>query len=160
MSIVARRVAAIPKRTSVDTWRTIVGLLARPGSAAHDELTAVTNIGAMLIADEYTRAAAIVVTASAGPRVRIYTVHNDDALDEDEVNEAPLASYPTDETDWQVSLPCADGELDAVTAALAGHPHVVARALTDDVDNTFATTASATGTSGMPVINLAELERP
>jgi hypothetical protein len=157
VSVVARRVAAIPTRTSVGTWQVIADLLAASGSAAHAELMAATNVAAMLIADEYTRDAAIVVTAASGPRVRIYTLHGDDAIDGDHTNETPLAAYPTDEADWDVSLPCADAELDSVNAALDTVPHVAARALTDDIDT--AVTASASG-AGSVVINLTELERP
>jgi hypothetical protein len=158
VTVVARRVAAIPKRTSTDTWRTIVALLAAPGSRAHAELTAATNVAGMLIADECTGDAPIVVTAAAGPRVRIYTVHGDDALDDNEVNETALAAYPTDESQWQVSLPCPDDEVAATTAALAGQPHVVVRSAADDAPPVTSPATAATG--GGVVINLSELERP
>lgn len=158
MTVVARRVAAIPKRTSTETWRAIAALLAAPGSSAHDELTAATNVAGMLIADEYTRDAPIVVTAAAGPRVRIYTGHGEDALDDDEVNETPLAAYPTEESQWQLSLPCLADDLDVTTAALAAHPHLVARSAADDVAPLTSSTSAAAG--GGVVINLAELERP
>lgn len=157
MTVVARRVAAIPKRTSTETWRAIVALLAPPGTAAYTELIAATNVAAMLIADDCTRDSPIVVTAAAGPRVRIYTVHDEDALDDDEVDESPLASYPTDEVEWLVSLPCPGDEVAATSGALAAQPHVVARSTTDDL---APATAGAPPEGGRAVINLAELERP
>lgn len=158
MTVVARRVAAIPKRTSTDTWRAIVALLADPGSPGHAELTGVTNVAAMLIADECTRDAPIVVTAAAGPRVRIYTVHGENAFDDDEVNEIPLATYPTGEAEWQTSLPCLDDELAVTSAALGAQPHVVARSVLDDL--TAATAAASSAIGGGAVFNRAELERP
>lgn len=161
MTVVARRIASIPKRTSVDTWRVIADLLADPGGAAHNELLAVTNVVAMLIADENTRDTPIIVTASAGPRVRIYTLHEDSALDEDEVQELPLSAYPTDEAEWELSVPCADSDLDFVRSALAAHPHVTARSTTEDVEKAVAASSSIPGGRQVPVeINLAELERP
>ncbi|HVF05267.1 MAG TPA: hypothetical protein VNA20_10530 [Frankiaceae bacterium] len=158
MTVLARRIAAVPKRTSTDTWRAIAALLAAPGSPAHAELTAVTNVAGMLIAEECTRDNPIVVTAAAGPRVRIYTVHGEDALDDDEVNESPLAAYPTDEDQWQVALPCQADELASIAAALAAHPRVAAHA--DDDDASAVTAAASATSSGGNLIDLAELERP
>jgi len=37
-TVVARRVAAVPQRTAGEAWRVVAGLVAAPGTAAHDEL--------------------------------------------------------------------------------------------------------------------------
>ena len=83
MSVVSRKVAAIPVRTSVETWNTVAALLAAPNDAARATLEAITSVAAMLIGEEYTRDAPIVVTPASGPRVRVYTVHGAAAIDAD-----------------------------------------------------------------------------
>jgi hypothetical protein len=67
-------------------------------------LEAITNIAALLIADEYTRDAPIVVMPAAGPRIRVYTVHGAAAID-DEGDETPPATWPLIEPGWRLSLP-------------------------------------------------------
>lgn len=132
-TIVVRRVAAIPARESADTWRAIVGLLAAPGSVAQQELYAVTNIASVLISEEYTGQAPIVVRADTGPRVRVYTVHGPDAIDGQTVEESQLATWPTTQDGWSVSLPCGVDDLDEMRQAIAPHPCVTVRDMTDDV---------------------------
>lgn len=157
MSVVARRVAAIPARKSVETWRAIVGLLAEHGSAAHAELEAVTNVGAMLIAEEHTSTAPIVVTTAAGPRVRIYTVHGTDAADALE-DELPLAIWPLTEPGWAVSLPCAVEDLDDVAAALTSHAQITVR---DAADGAAVQADGGQARGAAPLyVDIEEMERP
>lgn len=157
MSVVARRIAAIPARTSVETWNAVVDLLAEHGSSGRGQLAAVTNIGAMLIAEEYTSQAPIVVTTPEGPRVRIYTVHSLDAVDA-LADELPLATWPLSESGWAVSLPCGVADLDDVVEALTGHPQITARDVADGSAVQVSDGRMRTVTS--LEVDVEEMERP
>ena len=80
-----------------------------------------SNIGAMLIGEEHTRANPILLTG-CGPLVRIYTLHGMDAIDGANVNEQALQITPTDE--WDLSLPAVGADLDIAAAAVADIDHV------------------------------------
>ena len=160
MTAVARRVASIPVRTSVETWQVICDLLAQPGTAAHGDLTAISSIAAVLIAEEYTSAAPVIVTAGGSPRVRVYTVHGDNAPDA-EADEQQLPLVPCENEDWAVSLPCAAIDLAEITSALDGSTRFKVRDLDDGihlVKDSKSTQRDAA--RSFPVINLAEMERP
>ncbi|HWH57999.1 MAG TPA: hypothetical protein VN682_10230 [Terriglobales bacterium] len=60
--------------------------------------------------------AAIVVYGS-GPRVRIYCLFNEDALEGDRASESALSFVPTEE-DWKLSFPCPQDDLQWVQKAL------------------------------------------
>jgi hypothetical protein len=154
MTVVARRVASVPVRTSTETWATIRDLLAPAGSSAAAALDAATNVGGVVISEEYTRDAPIIVLPTRGPRLRIYTVHGPDAV-EAEAEEMPLASWPLEEDGWTMSLPCSPTELDDLARGLAGLVQITLRDYTDgfDVD---AVSAPETGRA---VIDLTALER-
>ncbi|GGQ45267.1 hypothetical protein GCM10010267_04380 [Streptomyces griseorubens] len=155
MSVTARRIASVPYRTSSQTWQAIVDLLAPEGSPARSTLLSAGGPSAVIIAEEYTSGAPIVVLPVTGPRIRIRTVHGADAFDAAE-DETPLMSRPLDQPGWTLSLPCAADDLDELRAALAGHSQITVRSLDDDVDDT----ASAQAHGVRIVINTAELEAP
>jgi hypothetical protein len=160
VTTVSRRVAAIPARTSVQTWHAICDLVAARGSTAHNDLTAISSVAAVLIAEEYTSAAPVVVTASGSPRVRVYTVHGDDAPDA-EADESPLALLPCEHDDWAVSLPCAEVDLSEVTAALGESLRFSVRDINDGMQLVqVSKSAEPASSSSQPIINLAEMERP
>lgn len=157
MTVAARRVAAIPVRTSTQTWHAVVELLARVNSPAASELLAITNVAAILISEEYTAQAPIVVSGGDGPRVRIYTVHGTDAIHALD-DELPLASFPTDGTSWSVSLPCGVDDFDDLRDALGA-----TKGRIDFRDVTQGITlpdAAPTATRGRLQIDLGELNRP
>ena len=157
MSVIARRIAAVPVRTSVVTWRTIADLLARAASPAREQLDAVTNIGAMLVAEEYTALAPIIVQPASGARIRIYTVHGEAAI-EAQTDEQPLATWPLDQPGWTISLPCGRTDLDNVRAALAEHPAFAVRDVADGID---AGNRERQTTDARPlIIDLNEMSRP
>jgi hypothetical protein len=58
-----------------------------------------------------------IVVWGAGPRVRIYCIYNDDAVEGDDANETALSFNPTD-GDWHMSLPCPAEDLSWVSNAL------------------------------------------
>jgi hypothetical protein len=155
VNAVARTVAAIPVRSSVQTWEAIAGLLAPVGSPARLRLDAVTNIAAILIMEEYTCQAPIVVIPTRGPRVRIRTVHGMDALDA-LPEEIPLAASPCAEIGWSMSLPCGIDDVEEIREALRGHPGIEVRDLTDGITVEEPVGMPATAWS----VNYDEMEKP
>ena len=116
MTVVARTFASIPTRSASETWGLIVDLLAgRSDGPARLELTSVCGIAASLITDHCMTEP--IVVYGVGPRVRIYCVYDDAALEQDGVNEQPLSFDPTD-GDWAVSLPCTKDDLDWISDEL------------------------------------------
>lgn len=160
VSTVARRIASVPVRTSVETWQAICNLVARPGTDAHGHLAAISSIAAVLISEEYTSTAPIIVTAAGSQRVRVYTVHGDEAPDA-EVDEEPLALLPCENDDWAVSLPCAAVDLAEMIAALDGLTRFTVRDLDEGIHLVEVSKSADRDEGGArPVINLLELERP
>ncbi|WP_328366513.1 hypothetical protein [Micromonospora zamorensis] len=155
MSVASRQVPSVPVRTSAATWNTIIDLLTPPGASARADLAAVTSTVAMLIAEEYTGEAPIVVMPVVGDRMRIYTLHGAAAVEGEDP--AALATWPLAEFGWRISLPCGVDDLDEVRTALRPYPHFEVR----DVSEGIATTSAVPqqGASGRVVIDYAELER-
>lgn len=116
MTVVSRTLRAIPHRSASDTWNLIVDLLAPSAGKARSELQSVIGTTSSLIAEEVMTEAAIVVYG-AGPRVRIYCLYNEDALEGDKASESTLSFVPTD-GDWKLSLPCPSDDLQWVQKAL------------------------------------------
>ncbi|WP_406345328.1 hypothetical protein [Streptomyces sp. NBC_00648] len=153
MSVIARRIASVPHRTSSQTWQAIVDLLAPDRGPARTALLAVAGPCSVTIAEEHTSSAAIVVLPATGPRIRIRTVHGGDALDAAQ-GETPLSSCPLEQPGWHLSLPCAEDDLDELRAALAAHPQISVRVLDDDVPDDTQADARASRI----VINTDELK--
>jgi hypothetical protein len=117
--VVSRTLRASPHRDAGQTWDAIVGLLTQGRTgAARDELQAIAGIAISIVADQATEAAPIVATCD-GPRTRIYTLHDDAAIEGDDANEEALPFDPL-KGDWAVSLPCFAEDLAWVQTALAG----------------------------------------
>jgi hypothetical protein len=118
MTVVARTFASIPYRSALDTWRRIIDLIAPDtDSAARTELNAITGEVCALVTDLALKDDPMVVYGF-GPRVRIYCLYNDDAVEQDDVNESTLSFIPTD-GDWCLSIPCCDEDLDWVRRSLS-----------------------------------------
>jgi hypothetical protein len=78
-------------------------------------------------------AADAIVLHGVGPRLRIYALYGDDAVDGDNASESPLSWVPTD-GDWRMSIPCQKDDLVWVNAKLRkSSVRVTARALGDVV---------------------------
>jgi hypothetical protein len=116
VTIVVRRVAATPARAAAEAWTVIANLIAPPGSDARREIDAAGGIGMSLIAAEAMRNSPIVMQG-VGARLRLYCVHDDEAILGEGVSEEPLAWCPTD-GDWAMSLPCPEEDLSWVQSAL------------------------------------------
>ncbi len=155
MSVASRQVPSVPVRTSAATWNTIIDLLTPPNSSAHADLAAVTSMVAMLIAEEYTSEAPIVVIPAAGDRVRIYTLHGAAAIEGEEP--AALATWPLAESGWRISLPCGAADLDDVRTALKPHPHFEVRDAAEGIATASAVPQQSA--NGRVVIDYSELER-
>jgi hypothetical protein len=156
VSVVARQVASVPRRTSVETWQRVVELVSAPDSDARVELEGVTSVAATLIADEQTKTAPITI-AGGGPLVRVYTLHGEDAIEADLDDEDEFAFNPTAGNSWLLSLPATGPDLAAAEGLLAGAPHVEARD-PDQAERPAEGRAKA-GTGDL-VLDLEELARP
>src|SRR5260221_12003119 len=132
MTVVARKFISIPERTASATWGAIIQLLAPDSkSEAALELTSVAGIASSLIAREAMTSPGVV--CGSGPRVHIYCLYNEDALEGDDANEAALSFNPT-AGDWEMSLPCPLDDLSWVQVALkAKSKRITAR----DMDTAF-----------------------
>jgi len=80
MSVVVRRVAATPVRGATATWERVCDLLAQAGTEEHQRLHSVRNVAAIIIAEQYSADAPIIILPPRGNRIRIYTLHDDAAL--------------------------------------------------------------------------------
>lgn len=148
MTVIARRFASVPERSAVDTWNAIVELIAPdPRSSARSELAAVAGVACSLIASEMS---ASIVVYGSGPRLRIYCLYGDDAIEGDNVSEGALTYVPT-EGDWRMSLPCPEEELEWVQKSLRSSARVSVR--DEDVDDEKSEDRGARGV-GAPTVNL------
>lgn len=142
-TVVARRVASTPVRTTAQTWDKIMEILAPdPRSATRSELIKATGVACASISSEATKDAAIVVWGG-GPRVRVYCVFDEDAITGDGVNEDAISKSPT-EDDWRMSIPCPPEDVKWSQAKLSAvSSRITARSLEDDVDDDASASASS-----------------
>jgi len=154
VTVVARRLASVPRRTSVETWQRLVDLISAEGSPARAELLSITSVASMLIAEEYTNTAPVTISGG-GPLVRVYTLHGENAIEHDLDDEAELAFDPTAGDSWLLSLPAAGVDVAIARAAIAAAAHVEVR----DVADAEPATAATAPTPDL-VLDLLELERP
>jgi hypothetical protein len=155
VSVVARRVAAVPRRTSVETWQKVTEIVSARDSDARAELENVTSVAATLIAEEHTKSVPITISGG-GPLVRIYTLHGDEAIEADLSDEDDLTFDPTEGDSWLLSLPAAGPDLAAAEGLLADAPHVEVR----DVEQAERSAAAAKSAIGELALDLEELARP
>lgn len=142
MTVVVRTFSSIPKRSALETWCAIVGLLApKAGSAARQELESIAGIASSLITREAMTAP--IVVHGCGPRVRIYCLYNEDAITGDAANEKELAFDATG-GDWHMSLPCPADDLAWVSNSLGKKSKVItARDQAEEYDSDESTRSEA-----------------
>ena len=156
MTVVARQIAATPARSASEAWRVIVNLIAPYEGAARNELQTIEGIASCVIAEEAMKADACVVYGS-GPRLRVYCLHNEDAISGEDTNETTLTFCPT-ESGWQMSLPCPADDLAWVQQYLKERStHVVAREVGTPVDDKESNEPAA---SKSAVVNREAFLRP
>jgi hypothetical protein len=146
MTVVSRRVLATPARSASAAWNVIVELVTKPGSAARQELLDIEGVASCLIADESLKADPCVIFGS-GPRLRVYCLHDEDAIVGEKASEAALTFTPT-EGEWHMSLPCSAEDLAWVEQSLKKRStHVTAReagtAVGDEATSASASAAPA-----------------
>ena len=144
MTVVSRVFGSVPARSAEETWDVIVELIApNCDASARRELAEVAGIACSIIAGEMR---APIVVHGAGPRLRIFCLYGDDAIEGSSVEEQPLSFVPTD-GDWHMSLPCPEEELPWVRRNLAASRRVSARdeaegpAVDDDDERTDASSS-------------------
>lgn len=126
MTVIARRVRAIPYRSASEAWRLIVDLVAPDPSEARQELLGIVGVVSTVIMDELLKDSPCVFWG-AGPRLRIYCLYGHDAITDESTNEGKLQFCPT-AVGWQASLPCHPEDLEWISAALKKHgSHVTVR---------------------------------
>ena len=151
MTTVARTFVSVPKRSATETWEAIVALVApESDSPARVELSAVAGVACSCIADEVLADDPIVVYG-VGPRLRVYGIYGDDALDGEGANESVLSWVPTD-GDWKMSIPCLFDDLAWVQGKLArSSKRVTARELGSSIgDDGEADRSAAVPTASDP----------
>lgn len=157
MTVIARRIAAIPVRLATFTWQTIVDLLAADNPSARLELLSVTGVAASLITMESLRESPAIVTGD-GPRVRLYCVYGEKAIEGTGVEEQRLPESPVQGDDWSVSLPCPSEDLEWVRAALKRtSARITAR---DATITSLPETSGGDEESGSAVIDVEAFLRP
>lgn len=117
MTVIARRFRANPSRTSSQVWEAVTSLVCGDDDGAKAEFLRVAGVAASLIADEAPRKNPIVIIG-AGPRLRMYCLYNEDAIDGEDAKEDPLSWSPT-EGGWKAYLPCPTADVSWVSAALS-----------------------------------------
>lgn len=147
MTVVSRRICATPARSASAAWNVIVELVTKPGSDARRELLNIEGVASCLIADESLKTDPC-VTFGSGPRLRVYCLHDDEAILGEKASESALTFTPT-EGDWRMSLPCAADDLAWVQKSLGERStRVTAReagtAVEDEPTSAGADAAAAT----------------
>ena len=156
MTVLARRVISEPLRSAVDTWKVIVNLLV-PDSGCSDrkELLDITGLASSIIASEAIKEAPIVVYGG-GPRVRIYGLYGEDAINGEDADESQFVANVLD-GEWTISLPCLDEDLEWVQKALKNHTtRITAREISAVVENESESNSLGKSTN----INLEAFLRP
>jgi hypothetical protein len=159
VTVVVRRIASVPRRTSVESWHRIIELVTAPDSEARGELESITATAAMLIAEEYAKGTPITVSGG-GPLVRVYTLHGTDAIEHDIDDEAELAFDPTADDSWKLTLPAEEVDVEIARAAVASCRHVEVRDIAELARAARSIAAAAPATTPPFVLDLEELERP
>jgi len=156
MTVLARRVISEPLRSAVDTWKVIVNLLVPDsGSSVRKELLDITGLASSIIASEAIKEAPIVVYGG-GPRVRIYGLYGEDAINGEDADESQLVANVLD-GEWTISLPCLDEDLEWVQKALKNHTtRITAREISAVVENESESNSRGKSTN----INLEAFLRP
>lgn len=112
---VRRDIASVPVRSAKETWRAIIDLVTGEGSVDRQQLDAASSILEAIIADEIAAKVPIVFKGS-GPRVLIYCLYNEEAMEAGRDIDA-LASNPT-AGDWRATAPCEAEDVDWMNKSL------------------------------------------
>jgi hypothetical protein len=117
VTVIARRFRANPNRTASQTWDAVTSLVCGDDDEAKAEFSRVAGVAASLIADEAPRKYPIVVVGT-GPRLRVYCLYDEDAIDGEDAKEDTLSWSPT-KAGWKAYLPCPTADVSWVSVALS-----------------------------------------
>jgi len=112
---IRRNIASVPTRSAKETWRAIVDLVTASDSVDKAQLDAAASLMESLIADELPASVPIVFKGS-GPRILIYCLYNEDAMEAVLAVDA-LTTNPTS-GDWRVTAPCEDDDVEWMNKTL------------------------------------------
>lgn len=121
MTVIARRIRSTPVRTSYDAWALIVDLVSASDDRFRSHLEGVSDVAAMLIAEEHT-AADPMVLRGCGPVVRFYTLHGLASIEGTNANEQALQLEASD--DWELALPASGVDFKLAEEGVAPAEHV------------------------------------
>lgn len=112
---IRRDVASIPARSAKETWRVITDLVTGPDTVDRAQLDDAASIMESLIADEMP-AQVPIVFKGAGPRVVVYCLYDEDAMEAERDVDA-LVSNPT-AGDWRATAPCEADDVEWMNTSL------------------------------------------
>jgi hypothetical protein len=112
---IRRDVASVPVRSAKETWRAIVQLVTGSGSVDKAQLEAAASVMESVIADELP-ATVPIVFKGAGPRVLIYCLYNEEAM-EAGLGVDTLGTNPT-AGNWKMTAPSEDEDVDWMNQTL------------------------------------------
>lgn len=112
---IRRDVASVPLRCAKETWRAIVDLVTGSGSVDKAQLEAAASVMESLIAEELP-AALPIVFKGAGPRILIYCLYNEEAMEAGLGIDA-LGANPT-AGDWRMTAPSEDEDVNWMNETL------------------------------------------
>ena len=133
-TVITRRVRSTPHRTATTTWQAIIDVLAPQHELVRQELLSIAGIAGSVISDEVLKDHPIVVWGN-GPRLRLYCLYGEQAIEGETANENALTFSPTEGT-WQMSIPTPPEDRAWIDAALKKRSsHIVARDINDAVES-------------------------
>ena len=112
---IRRNIASIPVRSAKETWRAIIDLVTGDDSVDRQQLEAAASVIESLIADEQP-AAVPIVFKGCGPRVLIYCLYDEDAM-EAGIDIYNLNTNPT-AGDWRMTAPCQEEDVEWLNKTL------------------------------------------
>jgi hypothetical protein len=133
-TVYQRTIKASPDRLSSEAWTVICALAAPdPKSSARKDLESVAGLAGTIISARYPLEDGIIIYGG-GPRVRFYTIYDENAVSGENAKEDKLPSCPT-EGDWKLSFPCGKEDLEWLKKTLEGKSKRFSiRALGETVD--------------------------
>lgn len=112
---IRRDIASIPVRTAKETWRVIRELITGANSVDVNQLDEAASVMESVIADEHAAEVPIVIKGN-GPRLVIYCLYNEVAVEEGDKVES-LSWNPTG-GDWGLTAPCEKDDVDWMNGVL------------------------------------------
>jgi hypothetical protein len=158
MTVVARKVNSVPTRLASETWTRIVDLVAPTNASARAELLSVIGVASSLITRESLKDAPFVMWGE-GPRVRVYCIYGEEAIEGVSANETALPDSPAESSAWSASLPCPADDLSWVQAQLARlSSRITARDASET--ETVGTDSSGEAAASVPKISKEAFLKP